>query len=191
MERRSNILTKLLKVEQITEVADGHSVVVCEGEIFVPCRLATVRSKAASVKLLGVVFEETCLASRDAMPFDLLKKKLMSQPETMASMVHSAAGYSVMRSLTEAPKYASAIIKILEQDNYSKRVGTHERIVENISMHLHILQFFLLLTYLDVVGISGFFAIIGRPHIVFLLHVHFRTKQHANGTCLILLELLW
>ncbi|KAF6168174.1 hypothetical protein GIB67_011559, partial [Kingdonia uniflora] len=65
----------------------------------------------------GVFFEETLLASRDAMPFDLLKKKLISRLETM-----------------EAPKYASAIIKILEQDNYSKRLGTHERIVENISM---------------------------------------------------------
>ncbi|KAF6166860.1 hypothetical protein GIB67_026639 [Kingdonia uniflora] len=139
-------LTKLLKVEQITKVADGHSVVVCEGEIFVPCRLATVASGVALVKLLeykvggahislqtaygvkvevennpydpnlmvfmycrdymkqkvqsldteyptfryvmpmfpsGVFFEETLLASRDAMPFDLLKKKLMSQLETM------------------------------------------------------------------------------------------------------------
>ncbi|KAF6134875.1 hypothetical protein GIB67_002276 [Kingdonia uniflora] len=94
----------------------------------------------------GVFLEETCLASRDAMPFDLLKKKLMSRLETMkqknlafgtaASMVHSATGYSVLRSLTEAPKYASTIIKLLEQDNYSKRVGTHERIVENISMQV-------------------------------------------------------
>ncbi|KAF6152311.1 hypothetical protein GIB67_005965 [Kingdonia uniflora] len=219
------------KVEQITEAADGQSVVVCEGEIFVPCRLATVASGAASGKLLEyevggprisvqtaygvevevennpydpslmvfmdyrdymkqkvqsldteyptflyvmpmspsrVFFEETCLASRDAMPFDLLKKKLMSRLETMgirvikvyeeewsyipvggslpnteqknlafgaaASMVHPATGYSVVRSLTEAPKYASAIAKILEQDNYSKHVGIRERIAENISM---------------------------------------------------------
>ncbi|KAF6149515.1 hypothetical protein GIB67_003663 [Kingdonia uniflora] len=39
-------------------------------------------------------------------------------------------GYSDVRSLTKAPKYASAIIKILEQDNYFKRVGTRERIAE-------------------------------------------------------------
>nr|DAD33791.1 TPA_asm: hypothetical protein HUJ06_012642 [Nelumbo nucifera] len=30
-----------------------------------------------------VFFEETCLASRDAMPFDLLKKKLMSRLDNM------------------------------------------------------------------------------------------------------------
>ncbi|KAF6148095.1 hypothetical protein GIB67_024270 [Kingdonia uniflora] len=195
--RQKQHLTKLLNVEQITEAPDGHSVAVCEGEIFIPCRLATVASRAASWKLLeyerlyeadsasldteypkflyvmpmspsGVFFKKTCLASRDAMPFDLLKKKLMSRLETMgirvikvykeemsyipivgslpnteqknlafgatASMVHPAIGYSVVRSLTEAPKYASAIVKILEQDNYSKRVGTHERIAENILM---------------------------------------------------------
>ncbi|KAF6168097.1 hypothetical protein GIB67_011482 [Kingdonia uniflora] len=39
-------LTKLFKVNQIIEVADGHSIVVCEGEIFVPCKLATVASGA-------------------------------------------------------------------------------------------------------------------------------------------------
>ncbi|KAF6159474.1 hypothetical protein GIB67_032245 [Kingdonia uniflora] len=37
-------------------------------------------------------------------------------------------------SLTKVPKYASAIAKMLEQDNYFKRVGTRERIAENISM---------------------------------------------------------
>ncbi|KAF6157204.1 hypothetical protein GIB67_041665 [Kingdonia uniflora] len=52
------------------------------------------------------IFEETLLASRDTMPFDLLKKKLMSRLETMeqknlafgtaASMVHSATDYSVV-----------------------------------------------------------------------------------------------
>ncbi|KAF6137019.1 hypothetical protein GIB67_030783 [Kingdonia uniflora] len=175
----------MLKVEQITKVADGHSVAVCEGEIIVPSRLATVASGAASVKLLeyevggakisvqtaygmevevennpydpslmfiiyykdymkqkvqsldteyptflyvmpmfpsGVFFEETCLASRDAMPFDLFEEKV--------DVTVGNHGY------LKAPKYASAIIKILEQDNYSKHVGTKERIVENISMQV-------------------------------------------------------
>lgn len=30
-----------------------------------------------------ILLQETCLASKDAMPFDLLKKKLMSRLETM------------------------------------------------------------------------------------------------------------
>ncbi|XP_050217440.1 lycopene epsilon cyclase, chloroplastic [Mercurialis annua] len=96
-----------------------------------------------------VFFEETCLASKHAMPFDLLKGKLMSRLETMgirilktyeeewsyipvggslpnteqknlafgaaASMVHPATGYSVVRSLSEAPNYASVIANILKQ----------------------------------------------------------------------------
>ncbi|XP_066312041.1 lycopene epsilon cyclase, chloroplastic-like [Miscanthus floridulus] len=94
-----------------------------------------------------VFFEETCLASKDAMSFDLLKKRLMyrlnmmgvrilkvyeeewsyipvggSLPNTdqknlafgaAASMVHPATGYSVVRSLSEAPRYASVISDIL------------------------------------------------------------------------------
>ncbi|KAF9612595.1 hypothetical protein IFM89_002191 [Coptis chinensis] len=219
------------KVERIIEAADGHSLVICESEISIPCRLAIVASGAASGKLLeyevggprvsvqtayGVevevennpydpnlmvfmdyrdymepngqclkedyptflyvmpmsptrlFFEETCLASRDAMPFDLLKRKLMSRLKTMgiqvtkvyeeewsyipvggslpnteqknlafgaaASMVHPATGYSVVRSLSEAPKYASVIAKILKQDNYSKHMITQQRNAENISM---------------------------------------------------------
>lgn len=93
-------------------------------------------------------FEETCLASKDALPFNLLKERLMSRLETMgiriirtyeeewsyipvggslpnaeqktiafgaaASMVHPATGYSVVRSLSEAPKYATEIAKILK-----------------------------------------------------------------------------
>ncbi|KAF6138785.1 hypothetical protein GIB67_020414 [Kingdonia uniflora] len=51
-----------------------------------------------------------------------------------ASKVHPITSYSVVRSLTKAPKYAMTIAKILEQDNYFKRVGTRERIAENISM---------------------------------------------------------
>nr|UOL49150.1 lycopene epsilon-cyclase [Chelidonium majus] len=107
-----------------------------------------------------VFFEETCLASRNAIPFDLLKKKLMSRLKTMgvritkvyeeewsyipvggslpnteqknlafgaaASMVHPATGYSVVRSLSEAPRYASVIAKILKQ--------SHERSTKNISV---------------------------------------------------------
>ncbi|KAK6944800.1 hypothetical protein RJ641_025902 [Dillenia turbinata] len=200
------------KVERIYEAPDGHSLVACESDIVIPCRLATVASGAASGKLLQyevggprvsvqtaygvevevennpydpslmvfmdyreymkqkvpsleaqyptflyampmsstrVFFEETCLASKDAMPFDLLKRKLMSRLETMgirilktyeeewsyipvggslpnteqknlafgaaASMVHPATGYSVVRSLSEAPKYAAVIANILKQ----------------------------------------------------------------------------
>nr|ACF21783.1 lycopene epsilon-cyclase [Gentiana lutea]BAA88845.1 Lycopene epsilon cyclase [Gentiana lutea] len=200
------------KVERIIEAANGHSVVECQDNVSIPCRLAAVASGAASGKLLQyelggprvsvqtaygvevevennpydpnlmvfmdyrdyskhknegsesqfptflyvmpmsptrVFFEETCLASKDAMPFDLLRRKLISRLDTMgvriirtyeeewsyipvggslpnteqknlafgaaASMVHPATGYSVVRSLSEAPKYASAIAKIFKQ----------------------------------------------------------------------------
>ncbi|KAL0426843.1 UNVERIFIED_CONTAM: Lycopene epsilon cyclase, chloroplastic [Sesamum latifolium] len=110
---------------------------------------------------------ETCLASKDAMPFELLKKKLMSRLETMgvriirtyeeewsyipvggslpnteqknlafgaaASMVHPATGYSVVRSLSEAPKYASVIANILKQ-SHVKNMLASSRISQNISM---------------------------------------------------------
>ncbi|KAG6413863.1 hypothetical protein SASPL_126578 [Salvia splendens] len=218
------------KVERIIEASDGHRLVECEGNLVIPCRLATVASGAASGKLLEyevggprvsvqtaygievevennpydpslmvfmdyrnywkhkvqcieaqyptflyampmsptrVFFEETCLASKDAMPFDLLKNKLMSRLETMgirivktyeeewsyipvggslpnteqrnlafgaaASMVHPATGYSVVRSLSEAPQYASVIANILRQDHV-KNVLVSSRISENISM---------------------------------------------------------
>lgn len=217
------------KVERISEAADGHSLVACEHDVVIPCRLATVASGAASGKLLQyevggprvsvqtaygvevevennpydpslmvfmdyrdyrkqrvqcledqyptflyampmsstrVFFEETCLASKDAMPFDLLKRKLMSRLDTMgirviktyeeewsyipvggslpnseqknlafgaaASMVHPATGYSVVRSLSEAPKYASVIANILNK-GFSKNTGSHQS-VRNISM---------------------------------------------------------
>ncbi|KAJ4868087.1 hypothetical protein Rs2_50367 [Raphanus sativus] len=98
-----------------------------------------------------VFFEETCLASKDVMPFDLLKKKLMLRLDTLgirilktyeeewsyipvggslpnteqknlafgaaASMVHPATGYSVVRSLSEAPTYASVIADILKHES--------------------------------------------------------------------------
>lgn len=205
------------KVERIIETANGQSLIACEQNITVPCRLATVASGAASGKLLEyevggprvsvqtaygvevevennpydpslmvfmdyrdfvkhkvewieaqyptflyamsmtptrVFFEETCLASKDAMPFDLLKKKLMTRLETMgvrviktyeeewsyipvggslpnteqknlafgaaASMVHPATGYSVVRSLSEAPKYAAVIANILRESHSNK-----------------------------------------------------------------------
>lgn len=206
------------KVEKIIEAGDGCSIVACERDLMIPCRLAIVASGAASGKLLQyevggprlsvqtaygvdvevennpydpslmvfmdyrdykketpqspepeyptflyvmpmsstrVFFEETCLASKDAMPFDLLKRKLMSRLEAMgvrvlkvyeeewsyipvggslpntdqknlafgaaASMVHPATGYSVVRSLSEAPTYASVIANILKKDMYSRQ----------------------------------------------------------------------
>lgn len=50
-----------------------------------------------------------------------------------ASMVHPATGYSVVRSLSEAPNYASAIAYILKHDHSRGRL-THEQSNENISM---------------------------------------------------------
>ncbi|KAF3499617.1 hypothetical protein F2Q69_00043907 [Brassica cretica] len=109
-----------------------------------------------------VFFEETCLASKDVMPFDLLKKKLMLRLETLgirilktyeeewsyipvggslpnmeqknlafgaaASMVHPATGYSVVRSLSEAPKYASVIANILKHEtttSFTRHINTN------------------------------------------------------------------
>nr|WGZ82028.1 lycopene epsilon cyclase [Daucus carota] len=218
------------KVEKIIEAGDGHSLVECENNIVIPCRLATVASGAASGKLLQyevggprvsvqtaygvevevennpydpslmvfmdyrdytkqkvpgmeaeyptflyvmpmsptrIFFEETCLASKDAMPFDLLKKKLMSRLQTMgirvaktyeeewsyipvggslpnteqknlafgaaASMVHPATGYSVVRSLSEAPNYAAVIANILKSSQINGMIN-YGRYTENISM---------------------------------------------------------
>ncbi|XP_010262037.1 PREDICTED: lycopene epsilon cyclase, chloroplastic isoform X2 [Nelumbo nucifera] len=256
------------KVERIIEATDGHSLVICERDIIIPCRFATVASGAASGKLLQyevggprvsvqtaygvevevennpydpslmvfmdyrdytkpavqcleaeyptflyvmpmsptrVFFEETCLASRDAMPFDLLKKKLMSRLDNMgvriiktyeeewsyipvggslpnteqknlafgaaASMVHPATGYSVVRSLSEAPKYASVIANILKQGMDSKHVMTPDKNIGNISMQAwsslwpqerkRQRSFFLfglaLILQLDIEGIRTFF----------------------------------
>ncbi|MBA0876171.1 hypothetical protein Goshw_002680, partial [Gossypium schwendimanii] len=114
-----------------------------------------------------VFFEETCLALKEAMPMDFLKKKLMSRLLAMgirivkvyeeewsyiplggslpnmkqknlafgaaASMVHPATGYSIARSLSEAPNYASVIAKILKRD-YSKGFLTFERNNWNMSI---------------------------------------------------------
>lgn len=218
------------KVESIVEGANGQSLVSCEHNIVVPCRLATVASGAASGRLLQyevggprvsvqtaygvevevetspydpslmvfmdyrdyipkkinspeadyptflyampmssnrIFFEETCLASKEAMPFDLLKKKLMLRLETMgiritklfeeewsyipvggslpnteqknlafgaaASMVHPATGYSVVRSLSEAPKYASAIANIM-RCSHDKGKLPNQISTSNISM---------------------------------------------------------
>ncbi|KAK3016816.1 hypothetical protein RJ639_006355 [Escallonia herrerae] len=260
------------KVERIVEATNGHSLVECECNIVIPCRLATVASGAASGKLLQyelggprvsvqtaygvevevennpydpslmvfmdyrdyvkeevqceeaeyptflyampmsptkIFFEETCLASKDPMPFDLLKKKLMTRLETLgvrvtktyeeewsyipvggslpnteqknlafgaaASMVHPATGYSVVRSLSEAPRYASVISNILNQ-GHSKDMLTRESYTKNISTQAwntlwpqerkRQRAFFLfglaLILQLDIEGIRTFFHIFFR-----------------------------
>ncbi|KAL9224240.1 hypothetical protein vseg_000300 [Gypsophila vaccaria] len=151
-----------------------------------------------------VFFEETCLASADAMPFDLLKTKLLARLETMgiriirtyeeewsyipvggslpsteqrnlafgaaASMVHPATGYSVVRSLSEAPNYASAIANLVKA-GHSKSAILGQRRVENIAMQAwntlwpqerkRQRAFFLfglaLIVQLDIEGIRSFF----------------------------------
>ncbi|XP_074280739.1 lycopene epsilon cyclase, chloroplastic [Silene latifolia] len=151
-----------------------------------------------------IFFEETCLASIDAMPFDLLKKKLLARLETMgvriiktyeeewsyipvggslpsteqrnlafgaaASMVHPATGYSVVRSLSEAPNYASAIANLVKT-GHSKTTILGQRRVENIAMQAwntlwpqerkRQRAFFLfglaLIVQLDIEGIRSFF----------------------------------
>ncbi|XP_078432106.1 lycopene beta/epsilon cyclase protein [Wolffia australiana] len=255
------------KVERIVEVADGHSVVECEGGTKVPCRLVTVASGAASGKLLEyevggprvsvqtaygvevevennpfdpslmvfmdyrdigkdneqtpgkeyptflyvmplsstrVFYEETCLASRNAMPFNLLKEKLMSRLDAMgirvtkiyeeewsyipvggslpnteqrklafgaaASMVHPATGYSVVRSLSEAPTYASVIASILKKSDHLQRPTSLETVPNSSTLAWNTLwpperkrqrAFFLfglaLILELDIEGIRTFF----------------------------------
>ncbi|CAM6125607.1 unnamed protein product [Calypogeia fissa] len=102
---------------------------------------------AMPVSSSRVFFEETCLAARPTMSFNLLKERLLIRLEKMgikvlhiheeewsyipvgatlpdttqqhlgfgaaASMVHPATGYSVVRSLSEAPAYAAAIAAAL------------------------------------------------------------------------------
>ncbi|KAI9191968.1 hypothetical protein LWI28_016196 [Acer negundo] len=159
---------------------------------------------AMPVSSTRVFFEETCLASKDGIPFDVLKKKLMARLEKMgirvlktyeeewsyipvggslpnteqrnlafgaaASMVHPATGYSVVRSLSEAPNYASAIANILKQGHFKGRL-IHESSDENISMQAwntlwpqerkRQRAFFLfglaLIVQLDIGGIRSFF----------------------------------
>nr|GEV23257.1 lycopene epsilon cyclase, chloroplastic [Tanacetum cinerariifolium] len=48
----SGVLYLSLKVEIITEATNGNSLIECEGDIIILCRLATVASGAASDKLL-------------------------------------------------------------------------------------------------------------------------------------------
>lgn len=86
-----------------------------------------------------------------------------------ASMVHPATGYSVVRSLSEAPKYASAIANIIRTQ--SKNVILSWRNTENISMQAwntlwpqekkRQRAFFLfglaLIVQLDIEGIRTFF----------------------------------
>ncbi|KAK8351430.1 hypothetical protein V6Z12_A05G032900 [Gossypium hirsutum] len=87
-----------------------------------------------------------------------------------ASMVHPATGYSVVRSLSEAPNYASVIANILKKDN-SNGLLTSERNNWNISMQAwntlwpeerkRQRSFFLfglaLILQLDIEGIRTFF----------------------------------
>ncbi|KAL2610837.1 hypothetical protein R1flu_022529 [Riccia fluitans] len=102
---------------------------------------------AMPVSKTRVFFEETCLAARPTMSFNLLKERLLIRLKAMgikvlhmyeeewsyipvgatlpdttqqhlgfgaaASMVHPATGYSVVRSLSEAPHYAAAIASAL------------------------------------------------------------------------------
>nr|BAI47576.1 lycopene epsilon cyclase [Ipomoea sp. Kenyan] len=261
-----------LKVERIVENAIGQSLVECEGNVIIPCRLVTVASGAALGKLLQyevggprvsvqtaygvevevennpydpslmvfmdyrdyvrhkvhsleaefptflyampmsdtrVFFEETCLVSKEAMPFDLLKNKLMLRLKTggdngypnkekfmkrngliyqlvdpcqilikrnlafgaAASMVHPATGYSVVRSLSEAPRYASVIANILKRSPAMDDMLVSSRRTENISTQAwetlwprkrkRQRSFFLfglaLILQLDIGGIRSFF----------------------------------
>ncbi|KAK4786289.1 hypothetical protein SAY86_002978 [Trapa natans] len=129
--------------------------------------ISKVHILLAPVKLIGNILQETCLASKDAMPFDLLKKKLLLRLQTMkiritkvyeeewsyipvggslpnteqknlafgaaASMVHPATGYSVVRSLSEAPKYAAAIANVVRQ-GHNKAILVDNKAHQSISM---------------------------------------------------------
>nr|DAD44372.1 TPA_asm: hypothetical protein HUJ06_002602 [Nelumbo nucifera] len=220
------------KVERIIEATDGHSLVICERDIIIPCRFATVASGAASGKLLqyevggprvsvqtayGVEVEvENNPYDPSLMVFmdyrDYTKPAVQcleaeyptflyvmpmsptrvffeewsyipvggSLPNTeqknlafgaAASMVHPATGYSVVRSLSEAPKYASVIANILKQGMDSKHVMTPDKNIGNISMQAwsslwpqerkRQRSFFLfglaLILQLDIEGIRTFF----------------------------------
>ncbi|XP_026422781.1 lycopene epsilon cyclase, chloroplastic-like isoform X2 [Papaver somniferum] len=208
------------KVERIDEAEDGHRLVACESGNVIPCRLVTVASGAASGKLLeydvggprvsvqtayGLEVEETCLASKNAVPFDQLKKKLMARLDKMgikiakvheeewsyipvggalpsteqktlafgaaASMVHPATGYSVVRSLSEAPRFASVIAEILKTNSDSEWIATQEISMINLSSRAwntlwpkerkRQRSFFLfgleLIVQLDIEGIRTFF----------------------------------
>ncbi|KAG6670416.1 hypothetical protein I3843_Q066400 [Carya illinoinensis] len=112
---------------------------------YMPCPMSPTR----------VFFEETCLASKNAMPLTMgiqitktyeeewsyipvggsLPNTEQKKPAfgAAASMVHPATGYSVVRSLSEAPNYASVIAKILKQ-SHSKDALTNEQLNANISM---------------------------------------------------------
>ncbi|XP_026398966.1 lycopene epsilon cyclase, chloroplastic-like isoform X2 [Papaver somniferum] len=152
-----------------------------------------------------VFFEETCLASKNAVPFDQLKKKLMARLDKMgikiakvheeewsyipvggalpsteqktlafgaaASMVHPATGYSVVRSLSEAPRFASVIAEILKTNSVSEWIATQENSTINLSSRAwntlwpkerkRQRSFFLfgleLIVQLDIEGIRTFF----------------------------------
>ncbi|BBN16385.1 lycopene beta-cyclase [Marchantia polymorpha subsp. ruderalis] len=113
---------------------------------------------AMPVSKTRVFFEETCLAARPTMSFNLLKERLLMRLNSMgikvvhmyeeewsyipvgatlpdttqqhlgfgaaASMVHPATGYSVVRSLSEAPHYAAAIASSLRSGGKSVDVNS-------------------------------------------------------------------
>ncbi|KAH9298218.1 hypothetical protein KI387_029900, partial [Taxus chinensis] len=115
-----------------------------------------------------IFFEETCLASRPAMPFEPLKKRLQARLKSMgvrvlhlyeeewsyipvggslpntrqkhlgfgaaASMVHPATGYSVVRSLSEAPSYAAAIASSLKNGAGNEANMLYRKSTTNVAL---------------------------------------------------------
>ncbi|GFP87579.1 lycopene epsilon cyclase chloroplastic [Phtheirospermum japonicum] len=164
-----------VEVEVENNPYDPSLMVFMDYRDFMKCKLECVEAQYPTflytmpmpMSPTRVNFEETCLASKDAMPSELLKCKLMSRLETIgiriirtyeeewsyipvggslpnteqknlafgaaASMVHPATGYSVVRSLSEAPNYASVIANILKQ-SHVKNMLVSSRISDDISM---------------------------------------------------------
>ncbi|KAF6154388.1 hypothetical protein GIB67_008797 [Kingdonia uniflora] len=91
-----------------------------------------------------VFFEETCLASRDAMPFDLLKKKLMSRLETMDNVLASAP-VGLLGLLLLFQNYSASIMLLwiggtvsvgfMDWKNYSASVNCYG--LENYSAYVN------------------------------------------------------
>ncbi|PKI51839.1 hypothetical protein CRG98_027757 [Punica granatum] len=109
-------------------------------------RLATVASGAASGRLLQYEVGGPRVSVQTAYGVEVEEWSYIpvggSLPNTeqknlafgaAASMVHPATGYSVVRSLSEAPKYASAIANIMRQDQ-TKPMLINGKISKNISM---------------------------------------------------------
>lgn len=73
----------------------------------------------------------------------------------MLSLCPNLSGYSVVRSLSEAPKYAAAIANIMRQDQTTAML-VHKKVHENISMQgiVMVSQFYSM--SLDVRHLFGF-----------------------------------